>query len=300
MVKVLLSIFFLNNLFGASQDPTYLVFNHFDKEIPDAEKLLIENFNDSKFEFDASIKDIFSDLDSYDNPASSHMEMIKDLGEQYKVNFILLNKIEHKEDRFILDGLLFNTRSGGLIHRRKINLKHYLNGQINELVMWVGKTLGVQQQEWQENRESILFSDPESISYEKTPMGAAIRSLIAPGWGQAYSDKKVSAGVWFGVEASLSLAFVLSYLNYDKSAKGFLSNSVLYNDTDDEKLVAKYRSLAETDWDNHIIYSRLAIALASATGTGWVSNSIHAWIFGPRPYTNIYQEWDNSSKSNKG
>ena len=47
MVRVLLSIFFLNNLFGASQDPTYLVFNHFDKEIPDAEKLLIENFNDS-------------------------------------------------------------------------------------------------------------------------------------------------------------------------------------------------------------------------------------------------------------
>ena len=79
-----------------------------------------------------------------------------------------------------------------------------------------------------------------------------------------------------------------------------LSNSVLYNDTDDEKLVAKYRSLAETDWDNHIIYSRLAIALASATGTGWVSNSIHAWIFGPRPYTNIYQEWGNSSKSSKG
>ena len=125
MVRVLLSIFFLNNLFGSSQDPTYLVFNHFDREIPDAEKLLIENFNDSKFEFDISIKDIFSDLDSYDNPASSHMEMIKDLGEQYKVNFILLNKIEHKEDRFILDGLLFNTRSGGLIHRRKINLKHY-------------------------------------------------------------------------------------------------------------------------------------------------------------------------------
>ena len=64
--------------------------------------------------------------------------------------------------------------------------------------MWVGKTLGIQQQEWQENRESILFSDPEAISYEKTPMGAAIRSLIAPGWGQAYSDKKVSASVWFG------------------------------------------------------------------------------------------------------
>lgn len=283
-----------------NQEPTYLVLNHFDKDIPEAEKLLVQNFNDSKFEFNTSLENIFSDLDSHDNPASSHMAKIKELGKQYKVNFILLNKIEHKEDRFILDGLLFNTRSGGLIHRRKINLKQYLDGQLNELIMWVGNTLNRQEDEWQKNRETILFMDPEGITYDKTPMGAAIRSLIAPGWGQAYSNKKVSSGVWAGVEASLSLALILSYLNYDKSAKSFLNNTKMYHTTDDEKLVSQYRSSAEKDWNDHIIYSRLAIALASATGTGWVSNSIHAWVFGPRPYTNIYQEWETSSKSKKG
>ena len=211
-----------------------------------------------------------------------------------------LNKIEHNDDRFILDGLLFNTRSGGLIHRRKIDIKHYLDGQINELVMWVGNTLGIQQNDWQEKRESILYSDPEEIEHDKTPMGAAIRSLIVPGWGQAYSNNKISSRVWFGVEASLSLAFILSYLNYDTSVTNFLKNSNLYKSTDDEKLISKYRSKAESEWTNHIIYSRLAIALASATGTGWVTNSIHAWIFGPRPYTNIYQEWDSSPKIGKG
>ena len=300
MLKIIIPFIFVNLLSSMNQEPTYLVLNHFDKDIPQAEKLLVENFNNSKFEFDAALENIFMDLDSYDNPASSHMDMMKELGEKYKVSFILLNKIEHKEDRFVLDGLLFNTRSGGLIHRRKIDLKQYLDGQINELIMWVGNTLGVQEKEWQKNRESILFNDPEELTYDKTPMGAAIRSLIAPGWGQAYSNKKTSAGVWFGVEASLSLAFILSYLNYDKSAKGFLSNTDLYHQTDDEKLVAKHRAAAEKDWGNHIIYSRLAIALASATSTGWVSNSIHAWVFGPRPYTNIYQEWDSSSELNKG
>ena len=100
--------------------------------------------------------------------------------------------------------------------------------------------------------------------------------------------------------ASLSLAFILSYLNYDISVTNFLKNSNSYNTTDDEKLVSKYRLEAESDWTNHIKYSRLAIALASATGTGWVSNSIHAWVFGPRPYTNIYQEWGSSSKLEEG
>lgn len=293
-------ILLMSFLYSTSQEPTYLVLNHFDQEIPEVEKSLIDNFNNSKFEFDESIKNIFQDLDDYDNPASSYMDIIKELGIEHKVNFILLNKIEHNKDRFILDGLLFNTRSGGLIHRRKIDIKRYLDGQINELVMWVGNTLGIQQKDWQENRESILFSDPEEIEYDKTPMGAAIRSLIVPGWGQAYSNNKISSRVWFGVEASLSLAFILSYLNYDTSVTNFLKNSNLYNSTDDEKLVSKYRSKAESEWTKHIIYSRLAIALASATGTGWVSNSIHAWIFGPRPYTNIYQEWDSSSKIGKG
>ena len=293
-------ILLISYLFSMSQEPTYLVLNHFDQEIPEAEKSLTESFNNSNFEFNESIKNIFLDLDNYDNPASSYMDIIKELGIEHKVNFILLNKIEHNDDRFILDGLLFNTRSGGLIHRRKIDIKQYLDGQLNEIIMWVGNTLGVQQKDWQENRESILFSDPEELEYEKTPMGAAIRSLIVPGWGQAYSNKKISSKVWFGVEASLSLAFILSYLNYDTSVTSFLKNSNLYNTTDDEKLVSKYRSEAENDWVNHRIYSRLAIALASATGTGWVSNSIHAWVFGPRPYTNIYQEWGTSPKIKEG
>ena len=41
------------------------------------------------------------------------MEKIKELGDMYNVNFILLNRIQHKDDRLIMDGMLFNTRSGG-------------------------------------------------------------------------------------------------------------------------------------------------------------------------------------------
>ena len=76
-----------------NQEPTYLVLNHFDKDIPEAEKLLVQNFNDSKFEFNTSLENIFSDLDSHDNPASSHMAKIKELGKKYKVNFFFLNSV---------------------------------------------------------------------------------------------------------------------------------------------------------------------------------------------------------------
>ena len=283
-------IFFSNLAFAFDQEATYLVLNHFDEPLPDIDQSLIDNFNNASFNFDESVNLLFDDIDSDNNPASKYMDQIKELGAIHHVNYILLNKIKHIDNRIIMEGLLFNTRSGGLVHRRKINVKNYNNGSVNEISLWVGEIRNKIQKQWEEARESIMFLNPEEISYDKTPMGAALRSLAIPGWGQAYSGNSLSAGLWAALELSLSVAFISSYTNYDTSAKSYLQNLKSYNATDDEKEVSAYRASAEKDWDDHVMYSKLAIALAGSTITGWVSNSVHAWVFGPRPYTNIYQK----------
>ena len=283
-------IFFSNLVIAFDQEATYLVLNHFDESLPNIDQSLIDNFNNASFNFDESVNLLFDDIDSDNNPASKYMDQIKELGTIHRVNYILLNKIKHIDDRIILEGLLFNTRSGGLVHRRKINVKNYNNGSVNEISLWVGEIRNKIQKQWEEARESIMFLNPEEISYDKTPMGAALRSLAIPGWGQAYSGNSLSAGLWAALELSLSVAFISSYTNYDTSAKSYLQNLKSYNATDDEKEVSAYRASAEKDWDDHVRYSKLAIALAGSTITGWVSNSVHAWVFGPRPYTNIYQK----------
>ena len=293
-------IFFSNLVFAFDQEATYLVLNHFDKPLPDIDQSLIDNFNNSSFNFDESVNLLFDDIDSDKNPASKYMDQIKELGTIHHVNYILLNKIKHIDDRIIMEGLLFNTRSGGLVHRRKINVKDYNNGSVNEISLWVGEIRNKIQKQWEEARESIMFLNPDEISYDKTPMGAALRSLAIPGWGQAYSGNSLSAGLWAALELSLSLAFISSYTNYDTSAKSYLQNRKLYNATDDEKEVSAYRASAEKDWDDHVMYSKLAIALAGSTITGWVSNSVHAWVFGPRPYTNIYQKGLSQTAVPKG
>ena len=301
MKALLYYTIFLSTLALAfDQDATYLVLNHFDKPLPDIDQTLIDNFNNSSFSFDQSVDTLFDDFDEDDNPASKYMIDIKDFGETHRVNYVLFNKIKHIGDRLIIEGMLFNTRSGGLIHRRKINVQNYDNASVNELRLWVGETKNQIQKEWEKERESIMFLNPEEISYEKTPMGAALRSLAVPGWGQAYSGNSLSAGLWAVLELSLSLAFISSYNNYDSSSKSYLQNRKLYDATDDEKEVSAYRSSAEKDWNDHVMYSKLAIALASTTITGWVSNSVHAWVFGPRPYTNIYQKGIPQSTIPKG
>ena len=293
-------IFFSNLAFAFDQEATYLVLNHFDEPLPDIDQSIIDNFNNASFNFDESVNLLFDDIDSDNNPASKYMDQIKELGTIHHVNYILLNKIKHNNDRIIMEGLLFNTRSGGLVHRRKINVKDYNNGSVNEISLWVGEIRNKIQKQWEEARESIMFLNPEEILYDKTPMGAALRSLAIPGWGQAYSGNSLSAGLWAALELSLSLAFISSYTNYDTSAKSYLQNLKLYNATDDEKEVSAYRASAEKDWDDHVMYSKLAIALAGSTITGWVSNSVHAWVFGPRPYTNIYQKGLSQTAVPKG
>ena len=39
-------------------------------------------------------------------------------------------------------------------------------------------------------------------------------------------------------------------------------------------------------------YSELTILFAKAIGVGWLTNTLHAWIVGPRPKTKIHRKWD--------
>ena len=147
------------HLAAFEQNATYLVLNHFDKPLVGINESLVNNFSNSTFNFDSSVDALFGDIDQYNNPASSYMNDIKELGDTYNVNFILLNRIEHREDRVMIEGLLFNTRSGGLIHRRKINLKNYDNGLVNELSLWVASTMNQIQKQWEKEREALMFLD---------------------------------------------------------------------------------------------------------------------------------------------
>jgi len=291
----LFSVFYV--AWAMDQGRTYLVLNKLNEPISGIDESLTQNFEQASFNFQTHVPDIFQDIKIELNPAGKHMEKIKNLGENYNVDYVVYNDIKYEGDKLVIEGLFFNTLSGGLISRRMINVSNYEDRIFNELNLWVGKILTEIQNEWEQKRKSVLFLDPEKIKHDKTPLGAALRSFLVPGWGQMYSGNILSAGIWGGIEFSLISAFIFSYNNYDKSAKSFLNNSDLYNKTDDEKKVSSYRNAAEIDWSNHVLYSKMAITLAGTSLIGWISNTIHAWVFGPRPYTNIYQKGRATSVS---
>jgi len=292
--------FLFGALWGSNLSPTFLVLNQFDRDINNIDSTLARQFQEPSFNFVQPDSQFTIDIDGFDNPAASQMDYVKELGKTYGVNFILYNHISLSEKRMELEGRLFNTRSGGLVNRRIIDLTNYLGGQMNELNLWVGELLGLTESEWEERRKSIIFLPPEQINREKSPAGAALRSLAAPGWGQAYGGNKVGAYAWVGTETSLSLAILMSYLNYDKASKSYLSNLTKYEASNDVSDVDAYRAQAESDWDDHVKFNQLIIGFAGATGAGWLANSLHAWIVFPRPHKNIYQKWDQPVSGEDG
>ena len=272
----------------------FLILNQYNDTSRHIDSSLNANFKGTFFQFTEPIQELIVDLEAEQYPAAARMGLVKRIGLEHKVEYIVNNQIKNNNNRLFLEGRVFSTRSGGLVLRRKVDLMNYQDGDFNELNLWVGQIIDLVYPGWIENREQILFLDPSDITYEKTPMGAALRSLFVPGWGQAYSGKKLSSVFWAGLELSLSTAIILSYIGYDNAAKNFLQYKKQYDETDDVKEITNFRNLASEEHANHIKYNKLIISFAAATGTTWIANSVHAWIVGPRPSLKIYRDWDST------
>ncbi|MBH51493.1 MAG: hypothetical protein CMG70_05965 [Candidatus Marinimicrobia bacterium] len=293
-MKFLLALFMcIALLFGKDTSPSILILNEYDSSIGEIQ--LSEYFPNKNFIDGEDTSPFLSSLDSMYNPASGRMSLIRSMGEDFDVDYVLFHQIINDSSRFMLEGQMFNTKSGGLIHRRIVDITNYYKGQMNELKLWIGDVFKEIDKDWIDYRKLILFNDPEDIVQDKTPQGAMARSFMVPGWGQFYSDE-YNAGVMFsGLEATLLSTVLLSYLSYNKSVKGLKKYTKLYEESSEQIEFDEYKSRAESEWDKHKIYNSAMIYAGITAGSIWVVNGIHAYIVGPRPKKDIIQKWDITS-----
>jgi len=289
-MKVFLVLFLSFGLIQAKTESlSILILNEYDSKVVDAS---ISNYFPSKnFVNSDDTSPFLGSLDSLENPASARMSLIRKLGSEFDVDYILFHQIESEKDRFLLEGQMFNTRSGGLIKRRIVDVTSYYKGKINELKLWVGDVFREIDKDWVNQRESILYNEPSEIIQDKTPEGAMARSLLLPGWGQFYSDAYNSGVVISSLESMLLTSVLVSYLSYNKSVKNFKNYSKLYEESSEQVEFDEYRSLSNSEWEKHKKYNSALIYTSIASGSLWLANGIHAYIVGPRPKKDIIQKW---------
>ena len=270
--------------------PSLLIFNEFDSLTPKLE--LSKQFPEKNFINGKNNDSFLFSLDSLKNPASGRMSLVRSLGKDFDVDYILFNQIKNDNSRIFLEGQMFSARSGGMIHRNIVDITKYYKGQINELKLWIGSIFNEIDKEWAKNREIILFEDPEAIVQDKTPAGAMARSLLLPGWGQFYSDAYTSGYLFSGIETSLLTTILVAYLGYNKSVNSFKTSINNYNNAPEQSDFDKYRKIVNTEEKNYKSFNSLMKYSAIGAGSFWIVNGIHAYIVGPRPEKDIIQKWD--------
>ena len=290
-MKFLFLIFFsIEVIYSNVEKPSILIFNQYDEDLIGTS--VANYFPSKKFVKGENINPFLGSLDSLKNPAAGRMFLVKDLGSELDVDYILFHQISGDSNRFMLEGQMFNTRSGGLIKRRIVDITNYYKGQMNELKLWIGDVFREVDKEWVSQRRLVLYSEPSQIIQDKTPEGAMARSLLLPGWGQFYSDAYNSGIVFSGLESVLLTSVLVSYLNYNKSVQEFKKYSKLYEESSEQIEFDKYRVLSNSECKKHKKYNSALIYTSIASGSLWLINGIHAYIVGPRPKKDMIQKWD--------
>lgn len=71
------------------------------------------------------------------------------------------------------------------------------------------------------NEKKIFFAPSDTALKHKSPMGALLRSVAFPGWGQFYNEKYLKAIVVFGFETSYIILALDEWIKTNKSKKDF-------------------------------------------------------------------------------
>ncbi len=84
--------------------------------------------------------------------------------------------------------------------------------------------LGLGGQAWgqAQTRAPLLMEDrPDTVLEQKSPMGALLRSVAVPGWGQFYNRKYLKSAVVFGAEATFLTMAAVDWNRMNEHKKNF-------------------------------------------------------------------------------
>ena len=116
----------------------------------------------------------------------------------------------------------------------------------------------------------------------KTQMGALMRSLVIPGFGQMYSGKKGAGYTLLLVEGALLGMAAKSNSDYTSFQTEYNTQLTNYQTATDPGLIAEYKILVD-EARNNMTKANDQLMLFSATAVGvWLVNTIHAFLVGPK------------------
>jgi len=215
-----------------------------------------------------------------------------DLGRRLDVNYVIAGNIQKKgDDEFLIKGRLFSVDMETMHNEFAMNSSGITDSLLLEMKKMaynvsglpVPDTLSVGTDTSQVAIAEDIKRKREWIKLPPIPskIKALIMSTALPGSGQIWAQKKYPGYGFMGTEATLGLAALIAYTQYNKAWGGFEKNYNAYqNGTDPHTLMELRPKIIQYGTDTKK-YNSYMKNIRSVAASIWVVNMVHAYLVAP-------------------
>ena len=219
----------------------------------------------------------------YTEVECSSEECAAEVGAMLGVQFMISGAIGKLGDTYTIDAKMFEVATGAAAKTINTTYEGKVDGLITEIEILAWEMMGLKPPKSLANKRQGGSSQVAAVSRGKSRFGAMMRSMIVPGWGQLYSDRKLMGWSILGGEAVIGLLAFSSYSAYSKANSDLVSFNEQYKSATDPLQIADLRAKTLQAEVDQISSNDQMTMMIYAAGGIWAVNVVHAMLTGPKP-----------------
>ena len=221
----------------------------------------------------------------YTEVECSSEECAAEVGAMLGVQFMISGAIGKLGDTYTIDAKMFEVATGAAAKTINTTYEGKVDGLITEIEILAWEMMGLKLPKSLANKREGGSPQVAAVSRGKSRFGAMMRSMIVPGWGQLYSDRKLMGWSILGGEAVIGLLAFSSYSAYSTANSDLTAFNQQYNNATDPVQIADLRSKTLQAEADQLSSNDQMTTMIYAAGGLWAINVVHAFLTGPKADT---------------
>ena len=221
----------------------------------------------------------------YTEAECSSEECAAEVGAMLGVQFMINGAIGKLGDTYTIDAKMFSVQTGAAEKTINTTYTGKVDGLITEIEILAWEIMGLKAPRSLLNKRSGGSPQVSNVPRGKSRFGAMIRSMVVPGWGQLYSDRKLVGWSILGGELALGALAFSAYSSYSTANSDLVAYNQQYNNATDPAQIADLRSKTLQAEADQVSSNDQMTTMLYAAGGLWAINVVHALLTGPKSDT---------------
>ena len=221
----------------------------------------------------------------YTEAECSSEECAAEVGAMLGVQFMINGAIGKLGDTYTIDAKMFSVQTGAAEKTINTTYTGKVDGLITEIEILAWEIMGLKAPRSLLNKRSGANPQVSNVPRGKSRFGAMMRSMVVPGWGQLYSDRKLVGWSILGGELALGALAFSAYSSYSTANSDLVAYNQQYNNATDPAQIADLRSKTLQAEADQVSSNDQMTTILYAVGALWSINVVHAFLTGPKSDT---------------